>query len=121
MDRKNIRLPEGVSALSGAVRLWPSARRFRLGHRFGLVVEQCLDAGGRLGVDCLDHGLDRAEVGDRIGVGDCAAGVRHVVTGSERQRDVVAYDRLQPLAESGLPIFDHGLQQRVSVAQRDGI
>ena len=23
MDRKNIRLPEGVSALSGAVRLWP--------------------------------------------------------------------------------------------------
>ena len=29
MDRKNIRLPEGVSALSGAVRLWPSARRFR--------------------------------------------------------------------------------------------
>jgi hypothetical protein len=26
MDRKNIRLPEGVSALSGAVRLWPYQR-----------------------------------------------------------------------------------------------
>jgi hypothetical protein len=26
---KKIRLPEGVSALSGAVRLWPSAHRFR--------------------------------------------------------------------------------------------
>ena len=26
MDRKNIRLPEGASALSGAVRLWPYQR-----------------------------------------------------------------------------------------------
>jgi hypothetical protein len=26
MDRKNIRLPEGVSALSGAVRLWSYQR-----------------------------------------------------------------------------------------------
>jgi hypothetical protein len=86
-----------------------------LGHRLGLVVEQRLDAGGRLGVDRLDHGLDRAEVGACIGVSDRVAGVRHVVARGESERDVVAHDQLEPVTERALPVVNHGLQQRIGV------
>jgi hypothetical protein len=104
-------LGRGCDRLSG--HLGRDAHGF--GHRLGLVIEQRLDADGRLGIDCFNHGLDRAEVGDRIGISNRVAGVRHVIARGKSERDVVAHDRFEPVAKRGLPVVNHCLQQRIGV------